>query len=57
MNRFNVNELISESLNAIIQKGENKETNEKVIIKLLKKRLFNWEECLQIEEIKIARTC
>lgn len=46
MNRFNLNEFVGETSDSILQKGQIKESKELVLLKLLKKRFFNWEECL-----------
>ena len=38
-----------------ILKSKNKETGEKVIIKVNKKKYYTWEECMSLKEIKVLR--
>jgi serine/threonine protein kinase len=52
MNRFEVIKDIDEGAFGIVQMARNKETGEIVAIKKIKRKYNNWEECMNLREIK-----
>jgi serine/threonine protein kinase len=52
MNRFEVVKDIDEGAFGIVQMARNKETGEIVAIKKIKRKYNNWEECMNLREIK-----
>jgi serine/threonine protein kinase len=57
MKRFDLKEIIGENVESIIQKAVKLEDDDEVMLKHLKRRFYSWEECLQINELKVARLC
>jgi male germ cell-associated kinase len=55
MNRFNIVETIGEHSHGVTMKGVNKESGEKFIVKLHKKKFYTWEDCMVLREIKVLR--
>ncbi len=53
MNRFELKEIIGENVESILQKARN-QSGEEVVLKHLKRRFYSWEDCLQINELKVA---
>lgn len=52
MNRFEIVKDIDEGAFGIVQMARNKETGEIVAIKKIKRKYNNWEECMNLREIK-----
>ena len=55
MNKYKILKLIGDGTYGTVYKGLNTETNSYVAIKILKKNFSNFNECLQLNEIKILK--
>ncbi|EGR28551.1 male germ cell-associated kinase, putative, partial [Ichthyophthirius multifiliis] len=53
MQKYVILETISDLGHSTIAKAQNSETRELVIIKMLKRKFYTWEECMKIREIKV----
>lgn len=52
MNRYSINKVLGDGTYGSVLKGQNKETGEWVAIKKLKKKYYNWQECVQLREVQ-----
>ena len=55
MNKYKILKLIGDGTYGTVYKGLNTETNSYVAIKILKKNFSNFNDCLQLNEIKILK--
>ena len=52
MNRYQITKQLGDGTYGSVLKGCNRQTNEIIAIKKMKKKFYSWEECMQLREIK-----
>ena len=52
MNRYRVSSTLGDGTYGSVVKAVNKGTNEVVAIKVMKRKFYSWEECMQLREVK-----
>ena len=52
MEKYKIIKTIGDGTYGSVSKAVNKETSEVVAIKKMKKKYFNWEQCVDLREIK-----
>eukprot|EP00953_Heterococcus_sp_UTEX-ZZ885_P021523 11998-Heterococcus_DN1.PRE.2 len=52
MNRYKVTKQLGDGTYGSVLKAVNRQTGEVVAIKKMKKKFYNWEECMQLREVK-----
>lgn len=52
MNRYQITKQLGDGTYGSVLKGVNRQTNEVIAIKKMKKKFYSWEECMQLREIK-----
>jgi len=55
MDRYKILQTLGDGTYGSVVKAVNKQTNEIVAIKKLKKKFYSWEECMALREIKSLR--
>lgn len=55
MDRYKILKSIGDGTFGTVSKGINKQTNEIVAIKKMKKKFFSWEEAMSLREVKSLR--
>lgn len=55
MNRYNVAKVLGDGTYGSVLLASNKSTGEKVAIKKMKQKYYNWEECMKLREINSLR--
>jgi protein kinase len=55
MNRYQIQKVLGDGTYGSVLKAQNKETGEWVAIKKLKKKYYNWQECVQLREVQSLR--
>ena len=58
MDRYKITKTLGDGTYGSVVKATNKQTNEEVAIKKMKKKFYSWEECMALREIKsLRKTC
>ena len=55
MNRYKVYRQLGDGTDGSVWKAVNRQTNEVVAIKKMKRKYYSWEECVQHREVKSLR--
>jgi len=55
MNRYKVTKQLGDGTYGSVWKATNRQTNEVVAIKKMKRKFYSWEECMQLREVKSLR--
>lgn len=55
MDRYKILKTLGDGTYGSVVKAINKQTNEEVAIKKMKKKFYSWEECMALREIKSLR--
>ena len=55
MDRYKIMKTVGDGTYGSVVKAINKNTNETVAIKKMKKKFYSWEECMALREIKSLR--
>ena len=55
MDRYKITKTLGDGTYGSVVKATNKQTNEEVAIKKMKKKFYSWEECMALREIKSLR--
>ena len=55
MDKYTILKTLGDGTYGSVVKGINKQTNEEVAIKKMKKKFYSWEECMALREIKSLR--
>lgn len=55
MNRYSIAKVLGDGTYGSVLRAQNKETGEWVAIKKLKKKYYNWQECVQLREVQSLR--
>lgn len=55
MERYKITKTLGDGTYGSVVKAINKQTNEEVAIKKMKKKFYSWEECMALREIKSLR--
>ena len=55
MEKYKIIKKIGDGTYGIVEKATNQQNGEIVAIKKMKKKIFDWEECLKLREVKSLR--
>ncbi len=55
MDKYKITKTLGDGTYGSVVKAINKQTNEEVAIKKMKKKFYSWEECMALREIKSLR--
>ncbi|CAD7944559.1 unnamed protein product [Amoebophrya sp. A120] len=55
MQRYKVSKMLGDGTFGCVMKARNKQSNEQVAIKKMKKKFYSWDECMSLREIKSLR--
>ena len=55
MNRYKVMKQLGDGTYGAVWKATNRQTNEVVAIKKMKRKFYSWEECMALREVKSLR--
>lgn len=55
MDRYKITKTLGDGTYGSVVKATNKQSNEEVAIKKMKKKFYSWEECMALREIKSLR--
>mmetsp|Transcript_35603 Transcript_35603/g.54441 ORF Transcript_35603/g.54441 Transcript_35603/m.54441 type:complete len:101 (-) Transcript_35603:1775-2077(-) len=55
MDRYKIMKTVGDGTYGSVVKAINKQSNEEVAIKKMKKKFYSWEECMALREIKSLR--
>lgn len=55
MDRYKITKTLGDGTYGSVVKAVNKQSNEEVAIKKMKKKFYSWEECMALREIKSLR--
>ena len=55
MNRYKVLKQLGDGTYGSVWKATNRQTNEVVAIKKMKRKFYSWEECMALREVKSLR--
>jgi len=55
MNRYKVIKQLGDGTYGSVWKAQNRQTNETVAIKKMKRKFYSWEECMALREVKSLR--